>query len=114
MKNYKVIKNHKSSFQDPIILKKGEKVIIGKGYSEDPDWPDWVECISQEGKKGWVPKQYLKISGDTGTALCDYSANELNIKAGDKIRVYKLVNGWAWSKNSIQEYGWVPTRNIKT
>jgi len=57
--------------------------------------------MNQEGKKGWAPKQYLKISGDTGTALCDYSANELNVKAGDKITVYKLVNGW------------VPTRNIK-
>jgi hypothetical protein len=40
---------------------KGEKVIIGKGYSEDPDWPYWIECINQEGKKGWVPTRNIKI-----------------------------------------------------
>jgi len=111
-KIYKIIKNHKSSFPDPIIIKKGEKVSVGREYSEDPNWPNWIECESLEGKKGWVPKQCLSISSDTGTALCDYSANELNVKIGDEIIVYKLLNGWAWSQNSKGEYGWVPIKNI--
>jgi hypothetical protein len=114
MKAYKIIKDHKSSFPDPIILKKGEKVFVGQEYSEDPDWPGWIECKTKSGKKGWVPKQYLKISRDAATVLCDYNANELNVKAGEEVMVYEFVNGWAWSKKSTGEYGWIPVRNIET
>jgi len=60
-----------------------------------------------------VPKQYLKIDGKTGIALKPYSANELSVKEGNEIIALKFENGWAWSKNSNCEYGWVPIRNIK-
>ena len=112
MKNCLIVKAHKSSFPDPIILKKGEKVSIGGEYLEDPDWPNWIECKNQGGKKGWVPKQYLKISGNTGIILRDYSAKELDVKIGDEITVYRFQNGWAWSKNSGGEFGWIPLKNI--
>ena len=112
-KKYRVIKAYKSESKDPIILKKGENVIIGREYTEDPDWPGWIECTNKKGKKGWVPKQYLRISGCAGHALFGYSTNELNVKIGDEITVYEFVNGWAWSKNSMGEYGWIPIKNIK-
>ena len=43
-KSYKLIKEHISSFPDPIALKKGDKVFVGREYSENPDWPNWIEC----------------------------------------------------------------------
>jgi hypothetical protein len=58
-KSYKIIKEHISSFPDPITLKKGDKVFIGREYSENPDWPNWIECKTQNGKKGWVPNSTL-------------------------------------------------------
>jgi len=112
MKNCLIVQAHKSSFPDPIILKKGEKVSIGSEYLEDPDWPNWIECKNQRRKKGWVPKQYLKISGNTSIILRDYSAKELDVKIGDEITVYRFQNGWAWSKNSTGEFGWVPLKHI--
>ena len=113
MKSYRIIKDHKSAFPDPIILKKGEKVFVGEEYSDDPDWPGWIECKTRIGKKGWVPKQYLKISGDAAIVLCDYNANELDVKVGDEVVVYEFINGWAWSKKSTGEHGWIPIRNIE-
>ncbi|MGB9442593.1 MAG: SH3 domain-containing protein [Desulfobacterales bacterium] len=112
-KSYKLIKEHISSFPDPIALKKGDKVFVGREYSENPDWPNWIECKTQNGKKGWIPKQYLKLQGNSAIALCDYSANELNVKIGDEISIHKCENGWAWSANSVGEFGWVPLNNIK-
>jgi len=112
-KSYKIIKEHFSSFSDPITLKKNDKVFVGREYSENPDWPNWIECEMKNGKKGWVPKQYLKLQGNSAISLCDYSANELNVKIGDEISIYKFENGWAWSTNSVGEFGWVPLKNIK-
>ena len=111
-KRFQVIKDHQSSFPDPIILKKGDKVAVGREHLEEPDWPNWVECKSPDGKMGWAPKQYLTISDDTGIALRDYSGNELNVRVGEEIIVYKTLNGWAWARNSVGQYGWVPLRNI--
>ena len=108
----KVIKDHKSTNADPLIFEKGDTLGVGKEYSQNPNWPNWIECTSDKGQRGWVPKQYLKVSGKTGTALCDYTANELNVKVGDEITIYKFANGWAWAKSSKDEYGWVPIENI--
>jgi hypothetical protein len=77
-KSYKIIKEHISSFPNPITLKKGDKVFVGSAIT-----------------------------------LCDYSANELNVKIGDEISIHKYENGWAWSANSIGKFGWVPLNNIK-
>ncbi len=111
-RTYRVIKEHISSCPEPIDLKTEEKVIVGREYNEDPDWEGWIWCESMTGKKGWVPKQYMEITGNTGIVLCDYSANELTVKVGEEITVYKMENGWVWSKNPIGAIGWVPLKNI--
>jgi hypothetical protein len=52
---YIVIENHRTEFPDPIILKQGEKIIIGEKTSIN--WPNWVFCTKTDGSnKGWVPK----------------------------------------------------------
>jgi uncharacterized protein YraI len=111
-RTYRVIKEHISTYPDPIVLKKGERIVVGMEYDKDPEWEGWIWCENINGKKGWAPKQYLKIAGNTGIVRCDYSANELTVKVGEEIIVYKTENGWAWSRNSIGELGWVPLKNI--
>lgn len=113
LKTYIIIKEHISSFPDPITLKKGDIVLAGAEYSDNPDWPYWVECKTKHGKTGWVPRQYLKMHDNSATILCDYSANELNVQIGDEITIHKCENGWAWATEASGEFGWVPLSNIK-
>jgi hypothetical protein len=109
---YTVIKAYRASSLNPIVLNQGDTVRVGKKYTEDPDWPGWIECESSSGVKGWVPEQYLAVSGVSGTALCDYSARELTVAPGDGIMVHNILNGWAWAQDANQAYGWVPLRNL--
>ena len=107
-----VIKKHTSS-PDPLILHKGEEVRVGREFAEDPDWQDWVECTNRAGNTGWIPKQFLDISGDSAVTLRDYDATELNVNVGEHITVLELENGWAWAHTENGKYGWVPLRNLK-
>ena len=87
-----VIKKHSSS-PNPLILRKGEDVRVGHEFLEDPDWPDWIECTNSAGNKGWIPKQFLDISGENAVTLRDYDATELNVNVGEHITVLEFTNG---------------------
>jgi hypothetical protein len=110
---HKVIKDRKSDYPNPIELKKNEIVIAGEEYSENENWANWIECTNKKNISGWVPKQILKTEKNSAIVLEDYSANELNIKTDEEVKVIKILNGWAWSKNSNKELGWIPLENIK-
>ncbi len=110
---YKVIKGRKSDYPNPIKIQKNEIVSVGEEYTENENWQNWIECTNKENITGWVPKQILKIEKDSAIVLEDYSANELNIKIDEEIEIIKILNGWAWSKNSDNEFGWIPLENIK-
>lgn len=51
------------SYENPIILKKYEKVVVNLAIKEtDPEWENWVWCIAGNGMTGWVPIRCLKRS----------------------------------------------------
>ena len=110
---YVVIERHKTNYSDPIELKKGEKVKVGRKFEEDPEWDGWVWCILESGEERWVPEQYLSVTGNEGIITKYYSAKELSIPENEEILVLDILNGWAWSQTSSGEYGWIPMRNIK-
>ena len=111
--DYIVIEKHETEFDIPIILKAGDKVIIGKESSEN--WLNWVFCTKTDNTNaGWVPKQIIKYENDFGVILEDYSAKELNVEEGTILEKIKELNGWLWSKNKLTgEIGWVPLEKIK-
>lgn len=121
MKKYIVVEKWIESYENPIILKKDEKVTVDLSVKEsDPEWIDWVWCIADNGMAGWVPIQILKVyetlSDDLQTAVVseDYSAYELPINKGDIVIGSRILNGWLWCKvENTNKEGWVPTRNIK-
>ena len=109
-----VRKEHKSNYPNPLILHKGDKVLLGKEYSNNPNWKNWVWCqkIGSE-NTGWVPKQIIQITNDTGIVLEDYSANELNVQKNEKVTALRELNGWIWCLNSHGKKGWVPKENLE-
>ena len=113
IKRYRVIESYQSPYPDPIIFHKGERVTVGKEFTDDPDWKDWVWCEGQNNNQAWVPKQYLKIEAGQGTFITDYNARELSVVVGDVLLVYETVNGFVMAEKQSGERGWVPLRNLE-
>lgn len=112
-KRYRVIGAYRSPYPRPIVFQKGEKVTIGREFTEDPDWKDWVWCEGEHGNQAWVPKQYLKIEAGGGVMSTDYNALELSVTTGETLAVYEIVNGFAMAEKQSGERGWVPLKNLQ-
>jgi hypothetical protein len=111
--HYRVIKDYKSPYPDPLVFQRGERVRVGQEFKEDPDWKNWIWCEGNN-KKAWVPKQYINIAGKNGIFNKDYNAMELSVHVGEKLLVYGIVNGFGMSKKTNGTRGWVPIKNIQT
>ena len=109
---YRVTKEYKSPFPDPIVFHKGDTVEVGKEFTDDPDWKDWVWCEGTNNIKAWVPKQYLEIRDGKGTFKRDYNAMELSVSVGEELVVHKIVNGFGMAEKSNGIRGWVPIKNM--
>jgi hypothetical protein len=106
-----VVEDYRAQYPDPIIMKTGDPLQLGE---EDVDWVGWIWCTNAAGKGGWVPLDCISGSGETGTALCDYSAAELTARAGECLMVLEERSGWVRATNERGETGWIPIENIGT
>lgn len=113
-KRYRVIVDYQSPYPDPIIFHQGETVQVGKEFTNDPDWKDWIWCEGEHDNKAWVPKQYLKTEAGSGVFLTDYNARELSVTVGEVITVYEIVNGFGMAEKQNGERGWVPLKNMQS
>jgi hypothetical protein len=107
-----VTEAYQSPYPGPIIFHAGEEVMIGKEFSEDPEWRDWVWCEGQRGNKAWAPKQYLEMEAGRGVFLTEYNALELSVNAGEVLKVHDIVNGFAMAETPDGRLGWVPLKNL--
>lgn len=106
---YKVIEKHISNYPNPITLKKGEKVLVGKKYQGSESWPNWIYCFKlDKSQEGWVPEQIL----ENDIVKEDYTANELNVKEEDIVFGIRELNGWIFCKDHLGNEGWVPKENL--
>lgn len=105
-----VIKDYRSKYSDPLIIRTGEELSVKQ---RDTQWQSFLWCVNQNGKGGWVPEDYLSVSGDIAVANCDYSAAELNANLGELITVEIEAGGWFWCCDQSGRYGWIPAENIK-
>ena len=111
--SYRVIKDYVSPYPESIFFHKGEWVKVGKKFKEDPDWQSWVWCEGENGKKAWVPEDFLDSDGKNGIFNREYDARELSVRVGEVLTVFKVVNGFGMSEKPDGARGWVPMRNMK-
>ncbi len=120
IERYIVVCKWIESYENPIILKKDEKVVINLAIKEtDPEWVNWVWCIADNGMTGWVPIQILNVyetlpnGRQIAIVLEDYSAYELPVNQDEIVIGSRCLNGWVWCRkeNSTKE-GWVPIRYL--
>ena len=121
IERYIVVCKWIESYENPIILKKDEKVVINLAIKEtDPEWVNWVWCIADNGMTGWVPIQILNVyetlpnGRQIAIVLEDYSAYELPVNQDEIVIGSRCLNGWLWCrKENSTKKGWVPIRCLK-
>lgn len=113
MKKYKVVKDYVSPYPEPLIFKKGEKVLPGKEYTDNPNWQNWIWCEGQSNKKAWVPKQFLIQEKNQWKLNQDYDAMELSVAAGEELIFHHEINGFVKAEKKDGESGWVPIENLE-
>lgn len=122
MEKYNVVCEWTASYDNPIMLKKDEKVIVDLSIKEtDPEWADWIWCMAGNGMAGWVPIQILNMcetlpdEKQIAITLEDYSAYELTVNQGDTVvGDSKCLNGWLLCrKENTAEEGWLPMRCLQ-
>jgi SH3 domain len=107
----RVFKEWQAMYPDPIDVRAGESIILGK---TDPDWPGWQWCTDPRSKSGWVPITFIEKSDEsTGTILFDFTARELSILPGDELELLCLESGWYWARNARNDEGWIPGTHIE-
>ncbi len=107
---YRVLVPYRSAYPDPILFQKGEKIRIGREFSGDPDWKDWIWCEGENRNTAWVPKQFIDGNGFCRRA---YNARELTILTGEILTVTEIVNGFGWAQKADGQTGWVPMKNLE-
>jgi len=112
-KSYRVIRDYQSPYPEPIVFCKGEEVKVGKEFTEDPDWKDWVWCEGKNDNKAWIPKQYLEIHANEGIFITDYNALELSVVVDEMLNIHEIVNGFGMAERPDGTRGWVPMKNLE-
>jgi hypothetical protein len=127
----RVIKDWRTVYTDPLTVRAGEALTLGRRASEagvgealraslsagfasrhDDEWPGWVWVTTAANKSGWMPDRLIEARGAEGTALADYDARELEARAGDEITLHRAESGWHWATTGDGRSGWVPASHI--
>lgn len=112
-KIFLVIKNYKSPYPSPLKFSKGERILIKKEFTEDPDWKNWLWCEGENDNQAWIPIEYIKREENSGFLSLDYDARELSVKIGENLSGYEEMNGFVKAEKMNGEKGWVPLRNLE-
>jgi uncharacterized protein YgiM (DUF1202 family) len=101
----RVVRDHEPVYPDPIRVRAGERVRLGR---EDDEFPGWVWCTASDGREGWTPLAILRREGLDGVARRDYSAVELSVRKGQRVEAREELSGWTWVLDAEGREGWVP------
>ncbi len=104
-------KPHIASYEKPIIVSKGATLRL-TGRTDRWDGHLWLWAVARDSREGWVPDDLIVEISGRSVASRDYSAIELSCVINESVQVLDRSHGWAWCKNSSDEFGWIPLRNF--
>ncbi len=100
-----------ASYANPIKVTKGQRVTL-IGREDIWDGHRWFWAVSDDGREGWVPDNYITRTANNPVACCDYSAFELTCSAGETVEFLSQTHGWVWCRKSDGSEGWLPLKNL--
>ena len=111
MSRARVVRDYRTQYENPIRFAAGEIVTLG---ARDTEWPAFVWTTTADGNAGWAPVDWLQPLGDgRAEALCDYSAQELDVDAGCDLVLHLEHGGWWWCERDDGRCGWVPFAHLE-
>ncbi|WP_197081575.1 SH3 domain-containing protein [Chromobacterium sp. LK1] len=112
---YIAIQNHTPEHSAPISFAKGAPLLVGERYEGPEGWENWYFCETPgQAAGGWVPGQLIEYIDGKALARDSYSAQELDIQAGERLLGSKTLNGWLWCRRQDGEaFGWVPLNILR-
>lgn len=110
-KRVRVITAYQAQYPDPIRVKAGEQIRVGR---EDPEFPGWKWCTASDGCSGWVPIELLSGSAPDASIIQDYSAQELSVVVGEELNIEDARHSWLLVRNATGEHGWIPASHVTT
>jgi hypothetical protein len=105
MTTYRAVKSWTVHYPDPIRGAAGDRLALGR---RDDEYPGWVWATADDGREGWVPEGWLRVEGESGVLLRDYTAAELPLEPGDVISGDLVESGWLWATDPDGRQGWIP------
>lgn len=102
---YRVVEEHKASFDYAFVAERGEVVTVGK---EDDASPGWYWCRNRSGMEAWVPETHISIEGSKGVLNQPYNSIEHDVKPGEVVQYLGASLGWIECLNKEWKYGWIP------
>jgi hypothetical protein len=107
----RVVEPHVTSDPNPVRFRTGDTLGVGH---HDQVWKDYVWATDQAGRSGWVPDQYLEMTGNNrAVALRDYDATELTVGRKEILEVLDEVGGWYLCRTASGISGWVPDSSVE-
>jgi hypothetical protein len=107
---FRCIKTYTVVYENPIEVKRGDKVTAGKF---DTDWPAFRWCTGPDNREGWMPDDLLDEVNGEFFANADYSARELSLSESAVVEGLSENGGWWWCRNSKGAQGWVPETHLE-
>lgn len=105
MTTYRAIKSWHVHYPDPVHGAAGDRLILGR---RDDEFPGWIWATATDDRAGWIPESWLRIEGENGILLRDYTAAELPLEPGDVVSGEFVESGWLWATDAGGREGWAP------
>ena len=105
----RVIVRHDPAAQTPIVVHRGDALVVGR---EDDEWPGWLWCTAADGVAGWVPVPYIENCNTGHVGACDHDSTALSLADRDQVTVDREINVHGWCSTDDGRHGWAPTRNL--
>ena len=76
--------------------------------ADDGEYAGWKWAVANDGRAGWVPREWFSAGQGSAIAQRSYSARELAANAGDQILELDRFSGWIWAITPGGQTGWLP------
>lgn len=107
----KLLGAYRSQYRNPLHLHTGQIVELGV---RDEEWPAFAWVRTTDGSAGWAPIAWLRVLDDgRAEALRDYSACELDVESGERVKLHHEYGGWWWSERANGAQGWLPALDLE-